>query len=157
MSLLYKDVFAYLATTSPVKEMVGTRIFGLVIPQLTAADIEELGGPYPAIRYEESVIEHYRHLDGGSQTCQTSLQIDCYAESYPAVKALADGVRRILDTYQGRMGDTTIDEVILNSEEDIYEDPVDASDTGQFRVMLDFTVTHSETLPLVSHDQTMEV
>lgn len=156
MSLLYKDVFAYLCTTSPVKELIGSRVWGLVIPQMSKDDIEQLGGPYPAIRYEESVIEHYRHLDGGSEACQTSLQIDCYAESYPAVKELADGVRRILDTYQGQMGDTKIHEISCESEEDIYEDPVDASDKGQFRVMMDFTVTHSETLPIVSHDQDRE-
>lgn len=149
MSLLYKDIFAYLSTTSPVKEQVATRIFGLQIPQLSAADIKSLGGPYPAIRYEESVIEHVRHLQGGSQTCQTALQIDCYAESYPAVKQLADGVRRVLDTFQGPMGNTEIKEIILESEEDIYEDPVDASDKGVFRVMQDYTVWHSESLPLV--------
>lgn len=149
MSLLYKDIFAYLSTTTPVKELVATRIFGLQIPQLGAADIEQLGGPYPAIRYEESVIEHIRHLAGGSATCQTALQIDCYAESYPDVKALADGVRRVLDTFAGEMGSTTIKEIILESEEDIYEDPVDAGDTGVYRVMQDYTVWHSESLPLV--------
>jgi len=149
MSLLYKDIFNYLTTTTPVKEQVATRVFGLQIPQFSEADIKALGGPYPALCYEESIIEHIRHLGGGSETCQTSLQINCYAETYPAVKQLADSVRRVLDTFAGEMGSTTIKEIILESEEDIYEDPVDASDKGVYRVMQDYTVWHSESLPLV--------
>lgn len=148
MSLIYRDIFNYLITTSPVKELIGARVFGLVIPQFSADDIAKLGGPYPAIRYEESTIEDDNHLGGGSETCFTSLQIDCYAESYPSVKELQDGVRRVLHTFKGQMGATDVKGCLLKTAEDIYEDPVDASDTGVYRVMMDFEIVHSESLPV---------
>ena len=149
MSLLYKDIFGYLVSRPEVNVFVGTRVFGLQIPQWSAAMQETYGGPLPAIVYRESLVEHHEHLEGGSASAETDLTIECLASTYVEVKGLADAVRRVLDTYLGSMGETDILGSICDGEQDIYDNPVDGSDNGSYRVMMSFNIVHSESLPIV--------
>lgn len=116
-----------LRAVSGVTDLVEARIYPQVLPQdpvLPALTYNRVGGePMHAMTndvWEEPVI-----------------QIDSYAETYNAVKALATQVRLALQRYSGTVAGVEIVDIIPRNSRDLYDDEVHAR-----RVQADYEVQH---------------
>lgn len=81
------DIHAALASGSPAPTSAGDRVYPVLMPQ---------GVGMPAIRYQRVGVASTSSLDGDSGKDLVRFQIDCFAETYAAVKALAVEVRTAL-------------------------------------------------------------
>lgn len=79
------------------------RIFPLVIPQKVPGGALQI----PAVVYNITSVERQVTYCGTSNLSQSDVQIDCYCETYDAVKELASAVRACLLDFHGVMGNTT--------------------------------------------------
>ena len=92
-----------------------------------------------------SQISHdpWKHLGTTTGISSTEFDIDCYARTYPAAKALAAAVSLYLKDYVGVAGASdTIDAVLWENEtfSAIYDD--DGRDVRQYIVSLNFDIQH---------------
>lgn len=99
-----------------LKDLVGNRCYPLTMPQPPL---------YPAIVYQRLATNAFNRLEGGASIDQVRVQIDCYAPTYEAVKALASGVRSALESASFK--------ATLQTEFDLYE-----PDLEIFRIIQDF-------------------
>lgn len=79
------------------------------------------------------------HLRGASGVAYPRFQIEAWAETYTAAKALANAVRKALDGYSGTVGTVDVRSILILSERDFYEEAVKAH-----RIIMDFSVRHIE-------------
>ena len=80
------------------------------------------------------------HYQGASGYVSSRVQIDCYADTYTAAKALARSVEALLSGHTGGI----IQAIFLESHRDLPA--ADAGDvTKLFRTSIDITVHHGET------------
>lgn len=132
-------LLTYLKTVPAITDIVGAGANARIRPgRLSRPDV------FPAIRYAFISGGSVAHLTGGSGIAQPLLQVDCYATTYGPANALAEKVRLALQSYRGLMGSDFVNGIILVNRREFYEDPVDASDAGKHRVLLEFTVAHVE-------------
>lgn len=103
------DLKAHLAGDSSISALVGDRIHPMLLPA---------GGAMPAITYQEIADEPQTDLSGGDgDMVRYRVQINCWADSYVGVKALAELVRVRLQTAA-----SSFKAVALPSGQDVYED-----------------------------------
>jgi hypothetical protein len=110
------DIYTALASGSPLPTSAGVRVYPVLMPQ---------GVTMPAIRYQRVGVVPTSSLDGDSGKDLVRFQIDCFAGTYAAVKALAVEVRAAL---------TAIGALFV-SDIDGYED-----DTKLYRETLDYSI-----------------
>lgn len=125
-----------LLADSAVRALVGhgarARCYPIVLPQ----DAE-----YPALTFQRiSGVRELTH-DGPDGVPWMRLQVDTWATTYAAAKALAKAVRECLDGFSGHVGDEHIKLAQLLSERDLYE-----TATALYRVSLDFGVHYTESV-----------
>ena len=109
-SELEKGIYTLLSTNSPLTS-AGTRVYPS-LPQ---------GVTFPAIRYTRVSTTRTLALNANVGVTNATVQIDCFAQSYSAAKALADAVRVILHGYTGSLGTLTARLVKLEMETDFVE------------------------------------
>ena len=98
------------------------------------------GVTFPAIRYQRINTVREQALDGNVGVTEVTVQVDCMAESYVSAKTLADEVRVILHGFTGAWGTLTARHVLLDTENDFYEqdgDRVTHWVTQRYRVWTD--------------------
>jgi len=105
-----KGLYLVLTGVSPQ-----TTAGGRVYPRLPQ------GVTFPAIRYQRITTNRVQSLDANVGVTEATMQIDCMAESYSAAKALADEVRVILHGYRGAWGSALCRNIMLDTENDFYE------------------------------------
>lgn len=130
-------VYKLMTDDATVAALVGTRIYPAIAPQSTVT---------PYIVYQRIATQHLHTMDGIAGLAETTIQIDCYASTYGAVKALADAVRLALDGYTGTpVGDgTVIGGILLDNTNDNPESPQTGLETILQRVSMDFTIWYEE-------------
>lgn len=115
------DLKAHLAAASDIVAAVSDRIFPAVIPQ---------GQAVPAITFQAISGTPQTDLSGDDgQLINYRMQINCWAESYLAAKALAEAVRVRLKTAA-----ITFKAVPLVSAQDVFEET-----PKRFGVYMDFS------------------
>lgn len=106
--------------------LVSSRAYPLVLPQKPTV---------PAITYQQISAVRVRNLpDGRAGKVRLRFQIDCWADTYTAVHALADSVKNLLDA--------AATERVLDNEFDLF-DP-EAGVNGLWRVMQEYVISVSE-------------
>lgn len=141
MSTMDHDGFrGRLVATSSVLSLVGgsaekARIYPLRLPQ---------AGEFPALTYARISGRRDYHMTGASGVAEARLQVDCWAESYGAVKALADAVRLSLSGFRGTVNGVVLQSVFLDVERDAEEPALDAADFKLYRVSQDYMVRYEE-------------
>lgn len=80
-------IYSTLTTNTAVAAIVTKRVYPVVIPQK---------GSFPAVTYQRVSGNRVNGLDGAGELVQARVQVDCWAESYSAVRALADAVSAAL-------------------------------------------------------------
>ena len=122
---------AVAGVTSIVGSGTAARIYPSVLRQ---------GGAYPAVRYQQ--IDGLRESAMGSDTgvVSATVQVDSYADTYAAARALANAVRAAMQRFRGTVSSVVIDDVFVASgPNDFYEEQV-----KKYRCQFDFTVWHRE-------------
>lgn len=101
----------YLDNHAGLSAEVDSRVYPMLLPQnreLPAVTYQRISTPR-LHEFEASFFPHPR------------FQFDCWAESFPRAKAVAEQVRLALDLYSGAMGDYTVEVAIVEDERDTYE------------------------------------
>lgn len=106
--------------------LVSSRVYPLVLPQKPTL---------PAITYQQISAVRVRNLPvGRAGKVRLRIQIDCWAETYAAVHALADSVKALLDA--------TATERVLDNEFDLFESETGVD--GLWRVMQEYVISVRE-------------
>lgn len=124
-----KAIRAILVADSTVKAIT-TRCYPAKIPQ---------DPTYPLILFFKVTGKRDHHLQGPSGLAHPRFQVEAWATTYDAAKALANAIREALDGYSGTQGTVVIGSILMESERDTYEEAVSCH-----RVIMDFFVWHSE-------------
>lgn len=107
---LEKGLFLLLTDRSP-QLSCGSRIY----PRLPQ------GVTFPAVRYQRIDARRTQALDANVGVTEVTLQVDCMARTYAEAKALADELRTVLHGYRGAWGSAVCRHVVLDTENDFYE------------------------------------
>ncbi len=104
---------------------------------------------YPYITYFRVSAVHERHLGGGAELAHPRFQINVWSLSADEAELLADAIRESMDNFSGRIetSNATVDirASFLESDEDDFEQPRDATNRGVHSRKLDFVIWHKET------------
>jgi hypothetical protein len=110
-----------------------TRIYPPPVPQ---------NATYPLITYQQiSGVRGYVYSNQ-SGWVRARYQIDSYATTPTAARALAEQVRLALSIYKGTIDGVVIDLIVIVDETKFYED-----DTKLHRISHDYMVDYRETCP----------
>jgi hypothetical protein len=101
---------AALVANAAVTALVGTRVYPVLAPATAAI---------PFVTYRRSGVQRQHALSGPIGTPTVLLTLDMYAETYEAVRDLADKTRLCLDGYGTAETDSTVvKNVSLDNESD---------------------------------------
>ena len=135
---ILSDLYSYLIGESTVTDLVSTRIRPNRLPQ---------GLTFPAVTYHRVSTPHDHNLDGGSGWVRIRLQVDVWDNTYKGVEDVAEALRGVLQGYQGSMGSTYINGILLDNEVDMSEAPKDGSDKWVHHRAMDFIILARESIP----------
>jgi hypothetical protein len=138
--MIERAVRAHLIATAGVQTLVADRVYSFRKPQ---------GAATPYIVFQRISGERLHTLDGPTGRAHPRIQIDAYATTYPAARAIADAVRAALDGFKG---DVAVDAespptslkivyAALQDDRDFVEDDIDPV---LYRVSSDYFVTYQE-------------
>lgn len=82
-----ETIFSTLTADSGVTAIVSNRVYPVVIPQK---------GTLPAITYQRVSGRRENGISGAGELVAVRVQVDCWAESYSSVRALADAASAAL-------------------------------------------------------------
>jgi hypothetical protein len=127
MTLLRGDLQEFLTDNAAVRALVVERCYPDILPQNVT---------YPAITYSQVSGVRVRDLDGPTGRARLRISIHSWSADYGQAHQLADAVRAALDGYVGAVENTSVGNVILDNELDIFEEEVPA-----YRVIQDFIIS----------------
>ena len=107
-----------------------TRCYPSTLPQDPA---------YPLILYMRVYGARENALEGPVGMANPHFQIETWAKTYAAAKALAQAVRNALNGYRGTSGTVRIGSFLIQSERDVYESAV-----ACHRIIMDYSIWHDE-------------
>lgn len=108
----------------------------------------------PRVVYSVIGSAPVRTLNAALGLTRTRLQVEAQAATYAAARALARAIKGDADNanlgsrlagYQGTLGNVQVQGCHLDFETELYETPVNRSDVGVHRVVMDFIVWHKFT------------
>lgn len=130
------DLRSYVLADPAVATIVSGRMFPVQLPQNVR---------YPCLSYSQvSAVRDYS-LCGATLRVWPRITINSWAENYGDAVALADAVRRAINSFSGTMGSgpgTQIDSVKLDNEID-FDEP-QAGLVGVYRRMQDYILSFVE-------------
>lgn len=129
-------IYYILSNAAGVTAITSTRIYPLQAPQNVTR---------PYITYQRISTERDGSLDGPNGLVSASVQVDCWATTNDAARALADAVRLAFDDYRGSAASTIIQGVFLKQDFDNWEQELAGGESLLHRVTLEFNVWHEET------------
>ena len=128
-----ESLYAYLSTYAELVALVGTKVYPLVLPQdvaLPAVTYQRISDPPEHAMGTDAAIYHPRY------------QINCWANTYTGVQALAAQVKAALRDYtssaMGGTGGETVHRVFYEGAYGDYD-----SNAGEYRETLDFIIWYS--------------
>lgn len=137
---IQRAVANFVITDSAVTALVTQRIYPQRLPQ---------NPEYPALVFRRVSGPQVHNLAGAAGRAVPRVQIDCYAETYTQMEALADAVKARLDGFRGTM--TTADSPALSFvvdtcklENSLDFDESDVPNKTLHRRAQDYMVNHRE-------------
>lgn len=128
---------ARLVADNTVSGLVSTRIYPVILPQKPTL---------PAITFSKVSGVRMHNLSGTAGRAVARISFNCWATTYLGAQAVAAAVRASLDGFAGTLSDsgspaeTIRTNILLDNEIDFYED-----ETGVYRILQDYTLSHTET------------
>lgn len=98
-----------LVADAAVAAVIGTRVFPVLAPATAAL---------PFATYRRSGVIRSHTLSGPMGVPTVNMTLDIYAETYEAVRDLADKCRKVLDGYGGTVNNVEVKNVSLQNEAD---------------------------------------
>ena len=133
---LESALYNYLTVTATdVLAIVSKRVYPGFLPQ---------GASLPAITYAKVSGPRIEHMGGKTGLEYPRVQINCWASTYSAAKALADKVRIAMDAYSGTWGSDTIRACILQDEADFIDESPELEARRIFGIRQDYEIWHVE-------------
>lgn len=126
---------AYVVADESISAVIASRMYPVFAPESAAS-------PYLVYRVLSTQREYT--MSGPTGTAQPTIKITCWADTYPAAKALARLVRSRLDGYRGTMGGISVRRIFLNDESDAFEPSPELLQRQMFGRELDFEIEHHE-------------
>lgn len=127
-------VTAHLLAQPGLTALIGNRLYPMVIPQTATL---------PAVTYQRISSVRHSAMVADTGVATVRLSFNCWAAAYPQAKAVAKELRAALQRCADTIGSgaNTVSGVasFVVAEYDDYE-----PDTGRYRVMLDFEISHQE-------------
>lgn len=133
------DLRQFLSTRTEVQAYVGSspaRVFPVKAPQKVAM-------PYQTFRRLSGGFTHT--LQGGAQTTLGRFGVSSFAADYETAKELAFATRENMQGFGGELKHLHVYGITCDNEEDLYEDPTDASDTGAYHVFQEYGIKYYDT------------
>lgn len=100
------------------------------------------------IAYQRISSVHARHMGGGSSLVNPRYTVTAWAKKAADANRLSEAVRLYLDNRRGDIGDAGDTEYVngsfLSDDNDMFEPPQDASQSGWHGVGMDFNIWHGE-------------
>jgi hypothetical protein len=129
-------LMARLSSDVLLADLVGTQIYPQKIPQR---------GATPAVVWTLSGVERDHDLDGPTGLATATVGLEAVDEDALITDRVATRLREIFDGFKGTLGGL-VDVVSTTHEDegDDYNEPVDASEDGMFRVALNYTFMFHE-------------
>lgn len=128
--MIEEDLVAFLSGDSEIAQRVSDRLYPALLPQ---------GASGQSIVYTLISGRRDRTIEGANGIARLRLQLDCRAAKYGDVKRLALAVRRRLNDYRGRMGNSTVLNTVVDGENDFYDPEAELH-----RVSQDVIITYRE-------------
>lgn len=146
MSDVRAAIASHLIHDSQVALIVDGRVFSMVTPPRTA---------FPYITYQVISTDHVRHMTNVSGLVDRSVQINCWGRVETVVRTLADAVRKSLDHLNHRnigRGANLLEirAAFLENEIDDYTPSPRGDESGIFRIIMEWSIWHTETLPVLA-------
>ena len=123
-------LYSYLSSHSGLTNLVGNRIYPMILPQNTAL---------PAVSYQRISAIRERSHEGPSGLAHPRFQFSCWGDTYKQVKDVAEQIRFALDGYKGIMNEVHIDAIYIEDDRDVY-DPK----TKIYHIAIDAVIWHEE-------------
>ncbi len=108
-------LFTYLSGDSNITSVVSSRIYPLISPQNPTA---------PYVTYDEGNDNRQRSFDGQNVLTEAFFDVDAWAETYAAAKALQKKLITSLKSFEGTISTIPIFMTTASSGPDVYEDQV---------------------------------
>lgn len=128
--MIEQGLFEYLSANAGVSALVDSRIYPSVMKQ---------GVDMPVVVFSRIGSQRSRTFCATDSLVLGTFQLDCYDRGYLKAVQLAAAVRSALVDYAGLMGDTTVNQVSLESEFDT-DDP----EPGLYRVSQTYSIWYLE-------------
>lgn len=135
------DLRTHLAAQTGITNLIGgatPRIYPVRRPQAVTGD---------AICFWRTSGGHDHNLTGSSGTAIGTFAIEAISSSYTNADAIAEAIRQGMQGFSGTMGSTAVKSVILDDEQDGYDDPLDGSDVVTYRIALLYRIRYTESKP----------
>ncbi|MCP4539821.1 MAG: DUF3168 domain-containing protein [Chloroflexi bacterium] len=140
-------MYSKLTAASAVTDIVGTKIY----PDAAPAKIAGVKIAPPYIVYSVVSVRHAQNMEGAGGQAFMRMQFDIVANTYGAMRTLAEAVRTTLYGYQGTVtvgaDSVVLTSLLLDAEQSGYEDLDDGTFAGKRRLIYDFVIGYIETVP----------
>lgn len=136
--MIERDLRTHFLGSTSIADVVESRIYGSRAPQ-------GVRGPLIVLRSVSS--DRSYHLQNEAGVKESVVQVDCYDATARKAEELSELVRNRLSGYRGAAGDVTIQAATILSEHAYRESPKDRSDQWVFRYSVDYSITHTQSVP----------
>ncbi len=113
------DLRTFLAADGTISGLVSSRVYGI--------GYKPQNSSLPALTFSRESTDWINELEAGqSGYVGAEFQIDAWADNYDDVNSLREAVLSRVQNYNGLMGSTAVDWVLVNSGPvDVYEDSLE--------------------------------
>lgn len=134
------DLRTYIIGQASISAVISTRMFLLNAPQ---------GATRPLVVYRLMGSQPHKLIRNYCGLTTDTFEIDCQSYTDTGAMALKELIRTKLDTYRGTMGSTWVSSCNMTDESNDYTTDQAGRDKGVYHCLMEFEITHSETVPSV--------
>ena len=127
MTNIVQDLRTFIAASTPITAIVGTRIHYNQLPQDSSRE---------HIWYRLSSDTEDRTLDKAGGLHDASFDLECSAETEDEAQDLSDVIKARLDGYQGAAGNASVQAIFMADKDDSYDARL-AQDKGVHTISFD--------------------
>jgi len=125
-----------LVTTAAVSAIIGSKVYPVIAPAEATL---------PFLTWRRMSVQRQQSLSGPVGTPSVMLSVDLFAETYEAVRDLADNVRLSLDGWGGTFQNTVVANVSLDNESDGFATLAGGDLPPVYTVQMTFSILWQET------------
>lgn len=132
--MIHEALFARLSGYAGLTALVATRVYPRQLPQ---------NPTYPAVTYERISADRQSAMGSDSGLVSGRWQVSSWGKTYTDARDAAEQVRKALQRYRGTLSGTVIQDIFIESENDLPAELVDGETI--YQIASDFIVWFVET------------